>query len=110
VTSRQEPKPPNGPHVQFSDKIELLGARTDENGVTLYWRATVPVNAEYGIFVHLLDSNGMMIGQADGLPFANRYPTGAWRPGQIIEDRRDLAATGVDLGQIHTVAVGVYVL
>ena len=101
-----EPKPPTEPRVRYGDAIELLGARTDGTTLTLYWRANAPVSDEYSIFVHLLDANGAMVGQVDGLPFANRYPTWAWRPGQIIEDRRDLAATEFDMTQLHAVAVG----
>lgn len=32
----------------------------------------------------------------------------AWRPGQIIEDRRDVAATGVDPNTINVIAIGIY--
>ena len=76
--------------------------------MTLYWRANAPIPEDYAIFVHLLDANGQMLGQLDGLPFGNRYPTTAWRPGQIIEDRREIAASGLDPAQVDAVAVGIY--
>ena len=108
VLSKEEPEPPDGPRAQFGASIELLGAASDGQGLTLYWRANAPINEEYTIFVHLLDANGQLLGQLDGLPFANRYATWAWRPGQIIEDRHELAAAGVDPARIARVAVGVY--
>ena len=107
-----EPKPPAGSRVRFGDAIELVGTRIDGTTLTLYWRANSPVSDEYTIFVHLLDANGTMVGQVDGLPFANRYPTWAWRPEQIIEDVRDLAAPEFDgefdIAQIQAIAVGLY--
>ncbi len=110
VTPRQPPQPPaDGPRAHFGTNIELVGVRTARGSITFYWRATTPIAEAYSIFVHLLDENGAMVGQADGLPYGNRYPTWAWRPGQIIEDRRDLVAAGFDPARLHTVAVGIYV-
>ena len=108
VLPQDEPKPANGPSARFGPTIELLGAGTDGEVLTLYWRADAPVSGEYSIFVHLLDAEGQILGQMDGLPFANRYPLWAWRPGQFIEDRREVAATEVDLAQLQRIAVGVY--
>ena len=66
------------------------------------------VAQEATIFVHLLGEDGTLLGQADGAPYANRYPVTAWRPGQVIEDRRPLAGVVTDPAQIARVAVGVY--
>jgi hypothetical protein len=111
VLPEEEPEPATEPHVRFGPDIELptvelLGARTEDGALTLYWRANIAVSDDYTIFVHLLDANGELLGQLDGLPFDNRYPIWAWRLGQIIEDKRDVAATGLD--QIHAIAVGFY--
>jgi hypothetical protein len=108
VLPQVEGRPADGPRAQFGPAIELLGAAREGDSLTLYWRAQSAVSGEYTIFVHLLNANGELVGQMDGLPFDNRYPVWAWRPGQIIEDRRDIAATEVDLDQIHSIAVGLY--
>ena len=108
VLPKDEPTPTAGPSTRFGEEIELLGATTDVTTLTLYWRANAPIPEDYAIFVHLLDANGQMLGQLDGLPFGNRYPTTAWRPGQIIEDRREIAASGLDPAQVDAVAVGIY--
>jgi hypothetical protein len=104
------PQPPDGPHVRFGENIELVGAEIEEElgTLALTWRAAQPLAADYTIFVHLLDSNGQLLGQLDGAPYDNRYPLRTWRPGAVIEDRRDLTATGVDLSQVAQIAVGVY--
>jgi hypothetical protein len=80
----------------------------NDSRLTLYWRADKPIPDEYNIFIHLLDDRGQLLGQMDGTPYANRYPLWAWQPGQIIEDRRDLTGTQIDLAQVHSIAVGVY--
>jgi hypothetical protein len=110
VTPATAPRPPDGPQARFGADVELLGATPDpENGaLTLYWRTSAPLPADYSIFVHLLDETGQTVGQADGAPYANRYPTTAWRPQSVIEDRRELAASGADLGRVQRIAVGVY--
>jgi hypothetical protein len=108
VLPENEPQSPAGPHARFGAAVELLGARTSNTTLTLYWRATAPVGEDDRIFIHLLDAEGQMVGQMDGLPFDNRYPIWEWRPEQVIEDVRDLTATSVDLSQIHSIAIGIY--
>lgn len=111
VQPQKQPAVSGGPSARFGPSIELLGAATDQEALTLYWRANAPITEGYSIFVHLLDANGKVVGQMDGLPFANRYQTWAWQPGQIIEDRRaprEWLETTIDSAQIHAVAVGIY--
>ena len=56
--------------------------------LTLYWETSAPLDAEYTVFVHSLNAQGELVGQADGPPLANHYPTTAWRPGEIVQDSR----------------------
>jgi hypothetical protein len=102
-------QPPPGPRAQFGDRVHLLGLRHDAEAeeVVLYWRADSAVDLPASIFVHFLDGDGRLLGQADGLPYANAYAVTDWRPGQIIEDRRSLA--GLEAGDPpRRVAVGLY--
>ena len=108
VLPAHKPAAPAGPRATFNQAIELLGAETNKAHLTLYWRVDAPIAGDYSIFVHLLGEESQLLGQLDGTPYANRYPLWAWQPGQIIEDRRDLAATQIDLTQLHSVAVGIY--
>jgi hypothetical protein len=59
-----------------------------EPTLTLYWQTTAPLDAEYTVFIHSLSVQGGLTGQADGPPGGNRYPTTAWRPGEIVQDSR----------------------
>jgi hypothetical protein len=93
-----------GPAVaHFGPQITLLQATYQEGNLLLYWRTTQPLEQDHTIFVHLLDAGGKLIGQADGPPYEGGYPLRDWRPGQIIADRRPIAATGLE-----SIAVGIY--
>ncbi len=54
--------------------------------VRLVWGATQPINRPYTVFVHLLDGDGELVAQADGLPRGGRWLTTCWQPGQAFED------------------------
>ncbi len=68
---------PSSPHAQL----------------TLYWQSLVPVSEDYVLFLHLLDSNGQTIVQADAPPTHNAYPTSWWAPGEVIADVHALPTT-----------------
>jgi hypothetical protein len=68
------------------------GDRLLEERLTLYWRASTGPDTDYTVFVHSLDSNGALIGQADGPPVADHYPTTSWRPGEVVQDSRPVPA------------------
>ncbi len=72
------------------------------------WRRDESVPGGLSIFVHLLDDQGLVLGQADGVPYQNLYPPNAWWPGQVVEDMR--ALPHVDVGRMAAIAVGVYEL
>jgi hypothetical protein len=79
----------------FEYGIKLLGVDADERGTfTLYWQTAQIVPADYTVFVHLLDSQGTQVAQADGPPLAGDWPTSAWVVGQPFADARrfDLSA------------------
>jgi hypothetical protein len=99
-----------------SGDIRLLAYRVDDHltdpantdpaarqlvRLTLYWQTTARVESDFTVFVHSLDVNGLLSGQADAPPLGNRYPTSAWLPGEIVQDIR-LAPAG------HAYRVGLY--
>ncbi len=97
---------PTGETATFGEAIHLRGATLNraENHLTLYWEPTAPTTEELTIFVHLFDSNGQMVGQADGDPFDNRYRLSAWRVGHLFAETRFLPA-GVPY---ESIAIGIY--
>jgi hypothetical protein len=86
-------------------EIRLLAYRTLEDSVqpagfpgqtrlTLYWQTSAALDTSYTVFVHSLSAEGGLIGQADGPPLANHYPTTAWQAGEIVADSRLVPAGG----------------
>jgi hypothetical protein len=54
--------------------------------VGLVWQALAELPASYHVFVHLVDGDGRIIAQADGVPATWERPTTGWLPGEFIAD------------------------
>ncbi len=75
---------------------------------TLYWRALAVPPGDYTVFVHAQDAAGEQLAQHDGPPRVGRYPTSAWRPGDLIPDEHVLISTTLTADQPIWLAVGMY--
>ena len=74
--------------ADFGGQARLLGARQLNGGeLVLAWQALAEMEANYTVFVHLLDAGGETLINADHRP---PRPTSEWRPGQVIPDRLTL--------------------
>jgi hypothetical protein len=99
----------------FDHQITLVGFTLDrENSwevdsrstiLTLFWRADTVPQDDYTVFVHLLNTAGELVAQADAPPVAGAYPTSLWDPGESIADRHPLPA--LPFGR-YTVRIGLY--
>jgi hypothetical protein len=78
----------------FGNSVELLGYKLEPSALTpgqrvrltLYWRCRAEMEA-WHIFVHLDDATGT--GErihAEHDPAGGRFPTEAWKPGDLIAD------------------------
>ncbi len=82
--------------ADFAGQIELAGytATAAEPGepleVNLYWQALQPIEGDYVVFVHLLNSSGELAANHDSRPENGRFPTSAWLPGIIIPDTHSI--------------------
>ena len=99
-----EVQPEHPLDVTFGQQLRLLGfdlagAQPKTAGVsrpsgsstlTLFWHAEGQPAADYTVFVHLLDEQGNLAGQADSPPAAGAYPTSLWETGEIVIDRHAL--------------------
>jgi hypothetical protein len=79
--------------------------------LTLTWQAVDPVSEDYTVFVHVL-ANGdeQKVAQRDARPCDGECPTDGWQPGEIIEDRHELAIDPTALAGPFRLAAGLYVL
>ena len=95
--------------TEFDQTIALIGYDFDPARptiLTLYWQSLQPVSQDYILFLHLFDSTGNVIGQADGPPTNNAYPTSWWTPGETVADPRLLPNSS----DLTTLRLGLYQL
>ncbi|MCB0253423.1 MAG: glycosyltransferase family 39 protein [Anaerolineae bacterium] len=50
--------------------------------VTVSWQALAPVDADYSVFVHLVNDDGLVVAQKDTMPGGGQRPTSQWLPGE----------------------------
>jgi hypothetical protein len=87
-------------NFRFGQQIELTGglitptelSLSSERVITvsLYWRALVPIQQNYVLFIHLTDATGQVHVQRDSESGWGFYPTPAWPVGPVVEDMRSL--------------------
>jgi 4-amino-4-deoxy-L-arabinose transferase-like glycosyltransferase len=105
----------------FDGKIELIGyslpngppsSASESLAIVFYWHALTEIDEDYTVFLHLLneDRDGAdsgLVGQSDGPPFDNDYPTSYWLPGQILGDVHVLSLDGARPANVYLL-VGLY--
>jgi hypothetical protein len=100
--------------VDFGGLIHLDGYTLDCEleaqacEVQLFWTALLPVQADYTVFVHLVDEDGAIVGQHDGMPEAGFYPTSAWRVGETVLDEHSLEIKEDLPPGVYELSVGFY--
>jgi 4-amino-4-deoxy-L-arabinose transferase-like glycosyltransferase len=98
--------------VDLGGEIHLPGwsysVFPDHLEVSLTWQAITTPAEDYTAFVHLVNRGGELVAQTDRQPAG--FPTGEWRPGEIVSDnfRVDLPA-GLPPGE-YELQTGLYYL
>jgi hypothetical protein len=84
--------------ADWTDFANLVGA-VSQNGdtwaggnvrVLLEWRALAEVEHDYTVFVHLLNTDGVLVAQHDGMPVGEQRPTSGWRAGERVIDMHEI--------------------
>lgn len=78
----------------FGNRAALAGATVpqmrlaagDSLNVGLRWRALAPMDAKLTAFIHVLDQDGRLVAQHDGVPGGGFVPTDAWLPEVPLEE------------------------
>lgn len=81
----------------------------EEATLRLWWTASGPLDAEYQVFAHMLDSSGTLISQADGPPQGGRLPTNFWEEEIVVDDHTFVIPDEGSSG-LTKVQVGLYQL
>ena len=95
-------------NVAFGDSIRLAGytlaSTTDSLHLSLFWQAAAAPEADYTVFVHVVDANGVITAQSDSQPLNGQYPTSIWSAGETVVDERTIpVASGA-----YQVFIGLY--
>ncbi|MHB1294783.1 MAG: ArnT family glycosyltransferase [Anaerolineae bacterium] len=89
-----------------------LDARTIAPGdaipLVLRWEVTGAFDADYVVFVHLVDEAGNKVGQGDGPPLDGDYPTSYWEAGETLLDVHTLQVGDTVPAGLLRVLVGLY--
>ncbi|HET7378145.1 MAG TPA: hypothetical protein VFK30_15640, partial [Anaerolineae bacterium] len=102
-------------HWRLGDQIELIAGlvpdqiRAGENlSIKLYWQALSTITESYTVFVHVQDTQGHTVAQADGQPVNADYPTDWWSGGEMIEDEHQIALPSKLPASQYRIAIGLY--
>jgi len=83
-------------------------AAGSEIPLTLYWQVSRPLGKDYTVFVHLLSDGDDLVGQGDGPPLDNAYPTSFWSAGETLADTHRLKISPDAEPGKHRIVVGLY--
>jgi len=104
--------------ARFGDEIVLQGytlladslAPADILQITLFWQTLAPIAQRYKVFLHLLNSDGVLVAQRDSEPGGGLALTTTWSPGQTqIDNHGVLIPAGTPPGE-YQLTVGMYPL
>jgi hypothetical protein len=83
---------PAEPIAMWSNGIALAAADVDRDaegapiGASLSWTTEAAIDADYTVFVQVLDQSDGILAQRDREPRHGRWPTSTWRAGDVITD------------------------
>jgi hypothetical protein len=79
------------PRARFGSAIELRAADVNRRGNVLIlwldWHALAAPGVDTKYFVHLLDANGIVVAQDDGVYSLYTKPSSKWKAGQYVSDQ-----------------------
>ncbi len=97
------------------DRVRFLGVDVQPTSrpgskfpLTLYWRADRDVHEDLTVFLQLLDTNGKLVAQNDGLTADGFFPTTLWPAGRIIADRREIELPATTKPGLYRWVAGLY--
>ncbi len=77
--------------------------------VTLVWQALDTPAESYRVFVHLVDSDGRLVAQSDGIPDHWTRPTTGWIAGEYVVDAHSITVPGDTADGAYELRAGLYI-
>ena len=102
--------------ANLDNQVDLLGANLGQASlapgktldVTLFWRARRDLDADYTVFLQLLDSAGKLWAAEDATPLQGRYPTSRWQAGEVVRDPHTLTLAADAPDGAYRLVAGLY--
>ncbi len=100
----------------FGDDLAFLGYDVDGSQapfegkvrVNLYWEARREMEADYRIFLDLINGVYHVWGKQDGRPYWDSYPTNQWPKGLVLRDVREIEVWPGTPPGYYQIAISVY--
>ncbi|HKZ84678.1 MAG TPA: hypothetical protein VJ793_13570 [Anaerolineae bacterium] len=97
------------PRVRYGDAIELRAADVSVRGnwllLRLYWHALEAPGVDTLYFVHVLDGDGNLVAQNDGIHVKYTRPSSMWQADEVIADPIEIPLWNLPTGE-YRIAVG----
>ncbi|MCL5997273.1 MAG: glycosyltransferase family 39 protein [Chloroflexi bacterium] len=78
---------PARPYLSQAQPAQVrIDQQSGQLTMTIVWAVTADFNEDYTVFVHLFDSAGEKVAQADGRAVNDTFSTRWWRKGDRVED------------------------
>jgi hypothetical protein len=104
--------------VVFGQQARLVGLDLPQTQVkagetlplTLYWQAVAPLERNWTVFVHLVNSEGEIVSQQDQMPGQGQFPTMGWTPSEYLVDGYNLPIPAQTLpgDEAYKLRIGLY--
>ncbi len=101
--------------VEFGGLVRLIGYDVDELAsegsalnLVLYWQRLGELDRQHSAFVHLIDDEWRMWGQADGIPRVGADVSDEWGDGRMLRDARTIAIPADVPSGTYRLEIGVY--
>jgi hypothetical protein len=76
--------------------------------IELYWQGISEMESLYRVFLHLVDDEGQIVTQRDGVPGRGKHPTTGWLPDEVITDPVEIALPAEIAPGQYALRVGMY--
>ncbi|KAA3656910.1 MAG: hypothetical protein DWQ04_29695 [Chloroflexi bacterium] len=108
----EQPAVTHAVDASIGENIRLFGFDLDESNeqileLKLLWQTITPMTQSYTVFVHVLDINGQLVAQQDGMPVQGSLPTTCWQSGEFVTDVYQLS---LSQSEPYQLVVGMYLL
>lgn len=105
------PQPTN-----FQGRLSMLGydisspklTAGDSLHLRLFWQGQSVMSQSYKFFVHVVDGDGHLLAQYDGIPGGNTLPTTGWLPQEVVTDSFDISIPEDAAAGLYQVQIGFY--